>query len=57
MLMTRSVFLPFALPDIDQNEHDLIRQTLDSGWITTGPLVRRFEREFARFVGAKHASQ
>ncbi|MEJ5248422.1 MAG: DegT/DnrJ/EryC1/StrS family aminotransferase [Caldilinea sp.] len=55
MLMTRSVFLPFALPDIDQNEHDLIRQTLDSGWITTGPLVRRFEREFAAFVGAKHA--
>ncbi|GIV70495.1 MAG: spore coat protein [Patescibacteria group bacterium] len=53
--MTRSVFLPFALPDVDQNEYELIRQTLNSGWITTGPLTRRFESEFAAFVGAKHA--
>ncbi|WP_044276762.1 MULTISPECIES: DegT/DnrJ/EryC1/StrS family aminotransferase [Caldilinea] len=53
--MSRSVFLPFALPDIDQSEHELIHQTLNSGWITTGPMVRRFEAEFATFVGAKHA--
>lgn len=29
--------------------------TLRSGWITTGPKTKRFEREFAAYVGAKHA--
>ena len=29
--------------------------TLRSGWITTGPKAKRFENEFAGYVGAKHA--
>lgn len=29
--------------------------TLRSGWLTTGPKAKRFEREFAAYVGAKHA--
>ncbi len=29
--------------------------TLRSGWITTGPKAKRFEQEFAGYVGAKHA--
>lgn len=53
--MNRASFLPFALPDIDCTEYELIRQTLDSGWITTGPITRRFEAEFAAAVGARHA--
>lgn len=53
--LRRQKFLPFALPDIGDEELEEIRQALDSGWITTGPKVSRFEAEFARTVGAKHA--
>lgn len=48
-------FIPFALPDIGQGEIDAVVETLKSGWITTGPRVRRFEEEFAAYVGARHA--
>ena len=51
----RSKFLPFAVPDIDEAELDEIRDTLASGWLTTGPKTKRFEAEFAGRVGAKHA--
>ena len=30
-------------------------EALRSGWITTGPKAKRFEKEFAEYVGAKHA--
>jgi len=32
-----------------------VLDTLRSGWITTGPKTKRFEQEFAAYVGAKHA--
>ncbi|RMH70470.1 MAG: DegT/DnrJ/EryC1/StrS family aminotransferase [Gemmatimonadetes bacterium] len=51
----RETFLPFALPDLDHTEFDQIKESLESGWITTGPKTRQFEVEFATMVGAKHA--
>lgn len=51
----RDSFLPFALPDIDQDEVDAIREALESGWITTGPKTREFEHAFAEATSAKHA--
>lgn len=51
----RSEYLPFALPDVDQREWVEIKQTLDSGWLTTGGKVRLFEGKFAEAVGAKYA--
>jgi dTDP-4-amino-4,6-dideoxygalactose transaminase len=51
----RNTFLPFALPDIGPEELEEIRDSLESGWVTTGPKTRRFEAEFAARVGAKHA--
>jgi dTDP-4-amino-4,6-dideoxygalactose transaminase len=45
-------FLPFALPDIGEAEIAEVVDTLRSGWVTTGPKAARFEREFARFLGA-----
>lgn len=44
-------FLPFALPDIGEEEIAEVVDSLRSGWITTGPKVRRFEQEFAQFIG------
>ncbi len=51
----RKHFLPFALPDVDDQELIQIKEALDSGWVTTGPKTRQFEAEFAAAVGAKHA--
>src|SRR5712691_12030386 len=51
----RTTFLPFALPHITQAEIDEVVDTLRSGWLTTGPKTKRFEREFADRVGAPHA--
>ncbi len=48
-------FLPFALPDIHEDEIAAVAEALRSGWVTTGPRAKRFEEEFARYVGAPHA--
>ena len=44
-------FLPFALPEIGEEEIAEVVDTLRSGWITTGPKARRFEEDFAAFLG------
>ncbi len=44
-------FLPFALPDIGEEEIAEVVDTLRSGWVTTGPKARRFEADFAAFLG------
>lgn len=54
-LPLRRDFLPFARPDLDEAELNEIREVLASGWVTTGPKTKQFEREFAAYVGAKHA--
>ncbi|MCW5611180.1 MAG: DegT/DnrJ/EryC1/StrS family aminotransferase [Rubrivivax sp.] len=44
-------FLPFALPEIGDDEIAEVVDTLKSGWVTTGPKARRFESDFAAFLG------
>jgi dTDP-4-amino-4,6-dideoxygalactose transaminase len=51
----RSDFLPFSPPCIGEEEIRAVIDTLRSLWITTGPKTKRFESEFARFVGAPSA--
>ena len=51
----RTTFLPFAAPSIGEEEIAEVLDTLRSGWLTTGPKVKRFEEEFAARVGAKYA--
>src|SRR6266571_1870574 len=51
----RSSFLPFALPSIGNEEIAEVIDSLRSGWITTGPKVKRFEEEFAQYIGCRHA--
>jgi perosamine synthetase len=47
--------VPFFVPDISEAEIDSVVETLRSGWLTTGPKVKQFEDEFAKYVGARHA--
>ncbi|MCH7344415.1 DegT/DnrJ/EryC1/StrS family aminotransferase [Pelomonas sp. CA6] len=44
-------FLPFALPEIGDEEIAEVVDTLRSGWVTTGPKAKRFEQAFAEFLG------
>jgi dTDP-4-amino-4,6-dideoxygalactose transaminase len=45
-------FLPFALPDLGDEELAEMASTLKSGWITTGPKAKRFEEAFGAFLGS-----
>lgn len=44
-------FLPFALPDIADEEINAVIECLRSGWIVTGPKSAQFEEEFAEYLG------
>ena len=44
-------FLPFALPEIGDDEINEVVDTLKSGWVTTGPKAKRFEDDFTAFLG------
>lgn len=52
----RDDFLVFGAPLVEQAEKDEVLDSLDSGWLGTGPKVARFERDFAAYVGAEHAA-
>jgi len=47
--------IPFHKPYITEEEIAEVADSLRSGWITTGPKVKRFEEEFAAFVGSPQA--
>lgn len=51
----RETFLSFSPPCLGEEEIAEVVDTLRSDWITTGPKTRRFEEEFARFLGAEGA--
>jgi dTDP-4-amino-4,6-dideoxygalactose transaminase len=44
-------FLPFALPEIGEEEIAEVVDALRSGWVTTGPKARRFEADFGAYLG------
>lgn len=49
--MESDIEVPFLKPDITEAEVEAVCETLRSGWITTGPKTKRFEKELARYCG------
>jgi dTDP-4-amino-4,6-dideoxygalactose transaminase len=47
--------IPIALPLLGTNEADAARDAVLSGWVSQGPQVAEFERDFARLIGAHYA--
>src|SRR5437667_10460572 len=51
----RKHFLPYSTPSIGKEEIAEVADSLRSGWISTGPKVKKFEEAFAEYTGARHA--
>lgn len=50
-----SNFIPVNTPLLDGNELKYVTEAIQDGWISSeGPMVKRFEEEFARYCGRKH---
>ena len=47
--------IPFSPPDISDKEIEEVVAALKSGWITTGPKTKQFEKEIAEYCGTSKA--
>ncbi len=47
--------IPFSPPDMGQAEIEEVVKTLESGWITTGPRTKEFEKRIAEYVHTNKA--
>jgi dTDP-4-amino-4,6-dideoxygalactose transaminase len=50
----RSSFLPYHQPLVDADDEQAVLETLRSGWLTTGPRTKGFEKDLATYTGAAH---
>lgn len=48
--------IPFSPPDITEEEVQQVAEALRSGWITTGPKTKEFERQIAAYIGTNKAA-
>ncbi len=47
--------IPYHRASLGEEEIQEVVSTLRSGWLTTGPKTKQFERDFAEYIGVKHA--
>ncbi len=55
MTSSNEEFLPFSRPAIDQETIDEVVACLKSGWITTGPRVKKFEEDLQSYCSVPYA--
>jgi perosamine synthetase len=53
--MPRRYRIPMSAPDIRARDIELVTQALRSGTLSGGPFLERLEREFAAYIGVRHA--
>ncbi|MEE0912304.1 MAG: DegT/DnrJ/EryC1/StrS family aminotransferase, partial [Paludibacteraceae bacterium] len=52
-MRTRNI--PFSPPDMSELEIQEVTEVLRSGWITTGPKTKEFEKQIAVYCGTTSA--
>jgi dTDP-4-amino-4,6-dideoxygalactose transaminase len=55
MINCKEKNIPFCPPDITNEEIEEVVKVIKSGWITTGPKTKEFERKIAEYVGVNKA--
>lgn len=45
--------VPFALPDVGDEEAEAAAEAIRSGWVTSGPVMRAFEQDFCEYLGGE----
>ena len=55
-ILSKSRFLVFGAPAIEDAEIDEVVASMKSGWLGTGPKVARFEADFAKYKGAEYVA-
>src|SRR2546430_11630191 len=55
MITANRPTIPIAKPELGEEEAAAAREAILSGWVTQGPRVAAFERDFAALAGAPHA--
>jgi perosamine synthetase len=50
-----AAMIPVARPFIGAEEEHAVIEVLRSGWVTQGPRVAEFEREFSAYIGCDHS--
>ena len=53
--MTKKLNIPFSPPDITEEEIQAVTEVMRSGWITTGPKTKQFEKEIAAYCHTQKA--
>ena len=51
----KKIKIPFFVPTITDKDIEIINQVLKNPLLTDGPILKKFEKEFARFTGSKYA--
>ena len=51
----RQQFLPFAKPSISEDAIEDVNDSLRSGWITSGPKLKKFETLLSEYTNASNA--
>jgi len=51
----RTQYLVFGSPSIGEEEISEVSQSMRSGWVGTGPKVKKFEEQFKKFKNCRHA--
>ena len=54
--ITAALRVPIAKPALGSEEADLVRESIESGWVVQGPRVDEFERAFADYTGSQYAA-
>jgi len=49
------MYIPITKPYISNREYELVKESLDSGWLVQGPKVEAFEKRIAHFTGAEYS--
>lgn len=51
--MTTKMSISFSPPDISEKEIEEVIRALRSGWITTGPRTKEFEKRLGKLFGSR----